>query len=97
MNFPTRWTPKYLIEALCSQQVYSPDEATRDEISRLLEILHAHRPVDNSGKHGMLHTPTCGCDDVGTLNDSKEPTVGYGDGVRMTDAEFEAHIRAGKK
>jgi hypothetical protein len=63
VTYPNYWYPKGLRENLCQQQTFAPDNFTRNEIERLIEILDLHRPVDNAGKHGMLHTPTCGCED----------------------------------
>lgn len=64
MAFPNRWCPKMLQEYLCSQYVYAPDEVTRRAINDLVGILCLHRPTGSNGKHGDLHTPTCGCDDL---------------------------------
>jgi len=62
--------PKMLRETLCIAQTYvglSEDSRKREHIERLQRLIDEcdrHRPVDNSGKHGDLHTSTCGCDDV---------------------------------
>lgn len=64
MSNPDRWCPKSLTEKLCAQQVFAPDAFTRNEIGRLISVLELHRPVKSNGKHGDLHTPTCGCEDV---------------------------------
>lgn len=61
--FVNRWRPKVLLEALCAQAVYAPDRPTREAIKHLVELLHLHRPVGIDGKHGDLHTPTCGCEE----------------------------------
>lgn len=58
-----RWNPKELREQLCVQQTYAPGKFTRNEIQRLIDVLDLHRPLGASGKHGDLHTPTCGCDE----------------------------------
>jgi hypothetical protein len=55
------WSPKVLRERLCQQQTHAPDAATRDAIGRLIDVLDIHRPIGSDGKHGNLHTPTCGC------------------------------------
>lgn len=34
-----------------------------DRLSRLIREIDVHRPLDNAGKHGDLHTLTCGCED----------------------------------
>lgn len=64
MSYPQQWCPKILAEHLQSQQTYAPDRFTATEIQRLINLLALHRPVGPNGKHGSLHTPTCGCDDV---------------------------------
>lgn len=56
------WCPKMLRERLCQQQTFAPDEATRDEIQSLINLLDTHRPLGPDGKHGDRHTPTCGCE-----------------------------------
>ena len=56
-----RWNPKMLRERLCQQQTWAPDDFTRNEIGRLIAVLDLHRPLGDDGKHGDLHTPTCGC------------------------------------
>jgi hypothetical protein len=63
LTYPNRWAPKTLIERLSQQQGFAPDDFTRYEMQRLIDVLHLHRPTGNDGKHGMLHTPTCGCED----------------------------------
>lgn len=60
---PAYWCPKHLREALCVQSHYAPDEDTRDAIGALIRVLDRHRPLGNDGKHGDLHTLTCGCED----------------------------------
>jgi hypothetical protein len=59
-----RWCPKGLREHLCQQQTWAPDDFTRQEIQRLIGVLDLHRPLGGDGKHGELHTPTCGCEDA---------------------------------
>ncbi|QDH93329.1 hypothetical protein QC999_gp21 [Microbacterium phage Cressida] len=34
-----------------------------DRIQRLIAEIDRNRPLGADGKHGDLHTPTCGCDD----------------------------------
>ncbi|NKW26819.1 hypothetical protein GS942_16780 [Rhodococcus hoagii] len=64
MSLPQQWCPKILTEHLCSQATFAPDEFTRNEIQRLINVLRLHRPIGSDGKHGRLHTPTCGCEDA---------------------------------
>jgi hypothetical protein len=61
--FDRQWCPKALREKLCTQQTFAPDDFTRNEIQRLINVLDLHRPLGSDGKHGNLHTPTCGCED----------------------------------
>ncbi|MCC3333558.1 hypothetical protein [Nocardia abscessus] len=63
MSYPKVWSPKWLRECLCSQQFHAPDSRTRDVIQHLIDVLDEHRPLASNGKHGDLHTPTCGCDE----------------------------------
>lgn len=58
----SKWSPKMLKEKLCEQQTYAPDDLTRREIQRLIDIMNLHRPIGRDGKHNDRHTPTCGCD-----------------------------------
>jgi hypothetical protein len=34
-----------------------------DRIQALIDQIDVHRPLGNDGKHGNLHTATCGCED----------------------------------
>lgn len=62
--------PKMLRETLCVAQGRignSPlDEGRKkehiDRLSRLIAECDRHRPLGSDGKHGSLHTATCGCD-----------------------------------
>ncbi|QHB37218.1 hypothetical protein QDA03_gp23 [Microbacterium phage Terij] len=36
-----------------------------DRLQRLVAEIDRHRPLGADGKHGDLHTPTCGCEDRG--------------------------------
>lgn len=67
-----RDTIKMLRETLCVAQARignSPlytdrrDEHVR-RIARLIASCDEQRPLGTDGKHGDLHTPTCGCSDV---------------------------------
>jgi hypothetical protein len=62
--------PKMLRETLCVAQtlignsnLYA-DRRTEhvNRLSRLIAACDTHRPLGQDGKHGDLHTPTCGCD-----------------------------------
>ena len=57
----SEWKPKMLREKLVAAR--APDALTHEAIRRLVEILDLHRPIGPDGKHGDLHTPTCGCED----------------------------------
>lgn len=65
MNNIGHWAPKALREVLCEQQTWAPDEFTSWQIQHLINVLDLHRPLGVDGKHGDLHTPTCGCEDKG--------------------------------
>lgn len=62
---------KMIGEALCYAETallnFYPvtDQRTRYAaiIADLLADAHRQRPVGSNGKHGDLHTPTCGCED----------------------------------
>lgn len=58
-------TLKSLREALCDQQTESewPDSIA-SAVDVLISMIDSHRPLASNGKHGDLHTPTCGCDDI---------------------------------
>ena len=51
--------------------IYDGDEeSTRQQVrahlerlGRLVDEIDRHRPLGPGGKHGELHTPTCGCED----------------------------------
>lgn len=34
-----------------------------ERLGRLVDEIDRHRPLGPDGKHGDLHTPTCGCED----------------------------------
>lgn len=60
---------KMMRETLCAAQSavqHSPyDECAKAHrtayIQQLIDELDRHRPTGRGGKHGSLHTPTCGC------------------------------------
>jgi hypothetical protein len=69
LNVPD--SPKMLRETLCVASARIA-QSGRDEdrleehlnrISRLINECDRHRPLGVDGKHGDLHTPTCGCED----------------------------------
>jgi hypothetical protein len=57
---------KMLREDLCwaqSRMAVSPaDDRNMHRIQDLINEIDRHRPLDPSGTHGDLHTPTCGCE-----------------------------------
>lgn len=67
MNLNVDVTPKMLRETLCVAQTcigYFGDLRAREHINRLqilLDECDVHRPLGSDGKHGNLHTETCGC------------------------------------
>jgi hypothetical protein len=62
--------PKMLRETLCIAQTYvglstrSDARAHVECLQRLIDECDRHRPLGRNGKHGNLHTSTCGCDDI---------------------------------
>ena len=56
---------KTLREALCHEQVHADQwpETIRSAVDVLINMIDQHRPLDTNGKHGNLHTATCGCED----------------------------------
>lgn len=53
---------KMLREALCAAQI-GMVTAVCERIEVLITEIDRHRPLGYDGKHGELHTPTCGCED----------------------------------
>lgn len=51
---------KMLRETLCK---ISTGLANHYHITNLLREIDRHRPLGSDGKHGNLHTETCGCED----------------------------------
>jgi len=70
LNVPD--SPKMLHETLCraatalAQTTYADTRIPHDldRIGRLLSECERHRPLGPDGRHGDLHTPTCGCADA---------------------------------
>lgn len=62
-------SPKMLRETLCkvfnNTDLFGRDWTEHDtaRIQRLIHECDRHRPLGTDGKHGDLHTPTCGCED----------------------------------
>jgi hypothetical protein len=62
---------KMLRETFCQAQqlvLASSDFRARehaDRLQRLIVECDRHRPLGADGKHGNLHTNTCGCEDKG--------------------------------
>lgn len=56
---------KLLRERLCAIQplLHDAPEDVRSAVNGLVSLVDRHRPLGTDGKHGDLHTPTCGCDD----------------------------------
>ena len=65
-------TPKMTREALCVAQSALAERARQGMdadrvptfiayIGELIAEIDKHRPLGTGGKHGNLHTPTCGC------------------------------------
>lgn len=70
---------KMLREQLCLAQfavANDPDwkgvhsqERVSATLGNIINVLDHHRPLGSDGKHGNLHTATCGCDDERKAND----------------------------
>lgn len=62
-------SPKMLRETLCVAQswignVWHPRAGEHlARLQRLIDECDRHRPLGPDGKHGDLHTDTCGCED----------------------------------
>jgi hypothetical protein len=62
-------SPKMLQETLAvaqaaignSEHVGDRKQSHIDRLQRLIDECERHRPTGVGGKHGDLHTPTCGC------------------------------------
>lgn len=59
---------KMLREALCIAQADLDDRldgrrGTSLRLQKLINLIDRHRPLDADGRHGNLHTATCGCED----------------------------------
>lgn len=65
--------PKTVREALCQVEtlilLYRPDQPHYAKIiGDLIKECERKRPLGPDGKHGNLHTPECGCDDIVIAN-----------------------------
>ncbi len=67
-------SPKMLLETICVAQAGIAElmrkgqtsaggsmRSHMDRLQRLADECNRHRPTGRGGKHGNLHTPTCGC------------------------------------
>lgn len=58
---------KMLREALCVAESYllhsEQYSGKARHMGTLIREIDKHRPIGPNGKHGELHTRTCGCDD----------------------------------
>lgn len=56
---------KMLREDLCRRQVQAPEWPSdiASAVDVLINMIDRHRPLASDGKHGDLHTDTCGCED----------------------------------
>lgn len=56
---------KMLRESLCQRQVEQREWPSdiRASVQDLIHLIDMHRPLASNGKHGNLHTHTCGCED----------------------------------
>jgi len=56
-------TIKMLREDLCRHQVGVLPDQIASAVDVLISMIDKHRPLGVDGKHGRLHTATCGCND----------------------------------
>lgn len=60
---------KMLREVLCRLQINAVWEIlinpsiARNHLQKVIHEIDRHRPLGSDGKHGNLHTDTCGCED----------------------------------
>lgn len=54
---------KSLRESLCKHYVQDLPPDVKHTMNFLISRIDQHRPVGSDGKHGNLHTSTCGCED----------------------------------
>lgn len=66
-------TPKMMREALCAAQSSLAERGRSGidvdrvpgwiaQVQLIIDQIDQHRPLANNGKHGDLHTDTCGCE-----------------------------------
>lgn len=59
---------KMLREALCVAEGYllhsKQYSSGAKHLGTLIREIDKHRPLGSNGKHGNLHTSTCGCEDT---------------------------------
>jgi hypothetical protein len=56
-----------LREHLCADQARWGDEwpqSVNELVQVLIDKIDWHRPLGSNGRHGGLHTATCGCEDT---------------------------------
>lgn len=55
---------KLLREDLCRRQVQSDEwpQQIASAVEVLVAMIDKHRPLGTDGRHGDLHTDTCGCE-----------------------------------
>lgn len=80
--------PKMLRETLCIAQLQISEffigDRKYEHMARLQRLINAcdyHRPLGPDGKHGNLHTDSCGCEDV----------VKTGRGIRINKEDLTAN------
>lgn len=57
---------KMLREHLCADQARWQNEwpeGIKSAVDVMIDMIDRHRPLASNGKHGDLHTSTCGCED----------------------------------
>lgn len=60
---------KMLREVLCRLQtnavweIHLNPSSARNHLQKVIHEIDRHRPLGSDGRHGNLHTDTCGCED----------------------------------
>lgn len=68
-------TLKMVRETLCAAQNALPQTSHHGQrITRIISEIDRQRPLDTDGKHGTLHTDSCGCDDNPTSHPTRTHT-----------------------
>lgn len=69
-------TPKMIKETMARIQSLAPSSSGPDSdiVQKIIDECDRHRPIGPEGRHGQLHTETCGCEDVPVGNEPHVPS-----------------------